>query len=88
MLTPKRTTPVQTTGEKTRCTAQVVTSSAMLATSFSVPVNHAATGSRLQASPRIPAAVPRRRQAVQDSASPRIVSTRASAAHVVLSRVA
>ena len=47
---------VHTTGEKTRCTAQVVTSSTMLATSFRVPVSQAASGSRLQASPRRPAA--------------------------------
>lgn len=53
--------------------------------SFRVPVSQAATGTSVHASPRIPAAMPRRRHATQLSAAPITVSTSARAAQVLLS---
>ena len=84
---PATMMPAHTAGENTSRVAQLVTSSTMLTASFRVPVSQAATGTSVQASPRIPAAGPRRRHATQVSAAPMIVSTRASAAQVVLSIV-
>ena len=62
--TPATMMPSQTVGENTSLAAQLTTSSRIPA-SFRVPVSHAATGSSVQARPRIPAARPRRRQANQ-----------------------
>ena len=77
--------PSQTDGENTSRAAQLVTSSMMLTASFRVPVSQAATGTSVQARPRIPAASPRRCHATQLTAAPMRVSTSARAAQVVLS---
>ena len=85
---PATTTPSQTLRGEDEAGGPVGDRRRRCRPSLRVPVSQAATGTSVQASPRSPAARPRRRQATKLSAAPSSVSTRARAAQVAESSMA
>ena len=82
---PASATPSQTTGLKTRRTAQLTIESPICQISWSVPVSPAAAGSSDQAVPRIPEAAPRARHSSRLMNSPTTLSVMPIARQVVAS---